>query len=873
MSLEYGIKIKNIEASTLFEYNIGVRNHFEYKNAMFTNSLLHDYLLNNGLKIKNDSYTKDIICLEFNYGSRSYEEEKKHIYKLVHTYRKELNELKSMDSNSEVNKKIEILNNKRRKIFEVYINAKKNKDLYVKKTKEEIREDFYNNGVYVTYITRNKDGNIKRSDMLHYKMLYRSTGKAKKGSCMFICDRLYNKAHNFLYMGLKLPKENAPIVEIGAYSSLIASSIVGKIKINPYDIFVMKDIESYYKTKVMSVETNSDNQCIARLIDNYDLFNTVFDGQALIDKSIFPSWGDGYVLLRQHMCKMACFNSNIQEFFKDYYKDKYNTAKITDMWGNEHRVKDIKLITTESAMKWLKFDLPNLNYDYWCEKVMEIDCNFGVVKTAHQSKLGNYQKMSYQMVNTLNVDIMENVTKESVDYVNSMKKDDDVFIEYLKSNYNFANDSELLVELVKQNEDFKKCDYFRERKTEIIRQYITKFRFGKVIQNADNLVLCGSPYAMLLQSVGEDIDNDDTLVEENGTIQCYTNRFEDGEYLAGFRSPHNSQNNILYLHNVHSDKMDKYFNFGKQIIAVNVRHTDIQDRGNGLDFDSDSCYTTNQVDIVNHAKWCYEFRPTIVNNIPKSKKHYNNTLKDYADIDNNLAKRQGEIGESSNLAQILQTYYYSFGDKKYLDYVCILSVLAQVAIDSAKRAFDVDVMSEINRIKKDADIENNLFPEFWKYVKKDFNKQKINKDLICPMNYLCGIKFKEYRINKVIPVKNFIIKSGEIKDRRKCKKVEELIETYSLDYQNKNNNGVDEEDYLLLRSDFDDLIKDIQTTYISNNYLDLMSWLINRAFNVNGRINKSNSKINKNRPLLLKTLYDINPKVFLKCFEKMQKNV
>ena len=36
---EFGIKIKNIEASTLYEYNNGVRDHYEYKDVMFTNSL------------------------------------------------------------------------------------------------------------------------------------------------------------------------------------------------------------------------------------------------------------------------------------------------------------------------------------------------------------------------------------------------------------------------------------------------------------------------------------------------------------------------------------------------------------------------------------------------------------------------------------------------------------------------------------------------------------------------------------------------------------------------------------------------------------------------------------------------------------------
>lgn len=40
-------------------------------------------------------------------------------------------------------------------------------------------------------------------------------------------------------------------------------------------------------------------------------------------------------------------------------------------------------------------------YEYWCKKVNEDGSVFGVVKSDHPSKLGEYQQLSYQMVNTL----------------------------------------------------------------------------------------------------------------------------------------------------------------------------------------------------------------------------------------------------------------------------------------------------------------------------------------------------------------------------------------------------------------------------------------------------------------------------------------
>lgn len=556
---KYGLKIKNIEASTLLENNIGIRDHFEYTNAMLTNSLLFDFLKDNGLKTWKETFTRDIICLEFNYGTRSYEEQYDHLNKLLDKYQ----------DNEE--KKI--------KLQQLLIEAENNKDKYVKLSKERIREKFYEEGCDVTYITRKKNGDITKTETIHYVMLFRSTGKAKKGSCMFIKESLYKKTINFLRMGIKLPKHNAPIIEISAYAPLVASTIVDKIHISPKNILVIHDIDSYFRTNVISIETDKNKHCIAKPIENYQVANTMFDGQALIDSSIFPQWGNGYILLRHHFCKMAAFNTNIQQFYMDYYGKDYDTAKVTDMFGKEHYVKDIKLITTDQAMKWLKL---NVSYDYWCNKVNENGAMFGIVKTAHESKLGEVQRMSYQMINALDIDIMPNVVKTTQDYVYLLKSNDDAFLDFLSKNENFSNDYKVLIALVEQDREFLRSEYFRRRKEYILRSYVDNLRRGHIIQNGDNLVIVGSPYAMLISSVEQDISCDTTFKQEKDCIQCYTERFSDDTHLACFRSPFNSKNNMGYLHNVYSSQMQRYFVLGKQAIAVNMINTDFQDRNNGL---------------------------------------------------------------------------------------------------------------------------------------------------------------------------------------------------------------------------------------------------------------------------------------------------
>lgn len=848
--MENGVRIKNIEAGSLFEMNNGARDNFRYTNAVFSNSLFLDYLLDNGLKLWKGTMTRDIIGIEFEMGSRSQEEEIKHLEKTKRKY-------SSLGQNEVVVK-----------IDDLITKANEHPEYFIKASKEQIREFFYQDGVNVSYVTRAKNGAIKKTETIHYKMLYRSVGKAKKGCCMFVCDRLYNKAIQFLRMGIKLKKENAPIVEISAYSSLVSSAIVGKIRISPKDVFVFKDVDSYTTANVVSVEINEQKNCLARLINNYKIKNTMFDGQALIDKSVFPSWGNGYVLLRHHFCKMAAFNTNLQLFFQDYFGDSYDTATLVDMFGVAHLVKDIKLITTENAMKWTKF---NISYDYWCDWVEKNNCEFGVVKTAHESKLGEVQRMSYQMVNTLNEQIMPQVVQHSVDYITRLKSDDEVFLEYLRKNSNFVNDFDVLLALVEQDRCFLQSSYFRQRRKHIIENYILNFKSGHINQNGDNLTLVGSPYAMLLACVGEEVERDVTLQQSpsDNAIRCYSERFANDVYLAGFRSPHNSPNNIVWLKNEKHCLMKKYFNFGKQILAVNVCHTDIQDRANGCDFDSDSFYVTDQVQIVEHAKNCQKLYPTIVNNIPKESKCHNSDLLSFARMDNELAAAQRAIGESSNLAQIALTYTYNFNEQKYKDYVCILSVLAQCAIDNAKRRFDIDLVSEIKRIKKDMEVSTTGYPIFWGVVKKDFNKDLIDESLSCPMNYLYYQKFPKCRSElSTLPMSCFFNKYELAVDRRKCKKVEDLIAKYSWNvYQSAQS----PDGFSITQNDFDDLIDNIKQVYISQNYLGLIAWLIDRSFGITKPLQANAARIDKkvsmNRAIMLKTLYQINPKMLLKVMK------
>lgn len=208
-----------------------------------------------------------------------------------------------------------------------------------------------------------------------------------------------------------------------------------------------------------------------------------------------------------------------------------------------------------------------------------------------------------------------------------------------------------------------------------------------------------------------------------------------------------------------------------------------------------------------------------------------------------------------------------------MDYACILSVIAQAAIDSSKRQYIVDIPKEIKHIKKDMNIKENGYPIFWRCIRPEF-QGNINNALKCPMNEVARFRLGRHHYETAtIPNSEFFIKYDNKQSRRKCKRVEALIQKYSIELSNYNRDDVDDsEDYLLLRQDFDTLIADIRQTYISNNYLGLMSWLIDRALRITPAVLQNaetlHTNLNKNRALLLKTLYTISPQQFLQCFKK-----
>lgn len=877
------IKIKSIQAASLYRYNNGYKfvlkqkktdgsyniqhkeSYLDFGNAVINNSMFAKYVRKHGVVVNKRGESLDFLMMKFDWG--------------------------------------------------VDEDASDEKEIKPSVTTKKLRDYYYKNGttvVWKKYDSKTGKTIVGAEKTITYKMLLRTTGKAKEGDCLFIREELHEKILNYITMGLwkKMPdKEGAKIVEMSAYAPLITATAIDYISIPLENIFVLKDQKSFCNKKAITVKTKNVEhtrktkdypalkECFCKREDSgVEIVNILWDGMGCIDNSLFPSNMEGFIYCRSHFFKSCLFKGNIQDFFRDYYGENYDTAYVTDMTGRKIKVTDIKVIVTENSLKWTKFlELMSESgtmedgFKYYHKIMKKSNSEFEIVKTAHGSKYEEWQRSSFQMNNTLlttDCNILKSIASASIDYCNELKMNDEAFLKYLEITGSAkCSINNVLIDLYRQNDNFRYTEYFKTKRIRKINELKDKrLKLGKLFQHGDNLTICGNPVAMLMEVVGEKYMDEGCFEQKEDRIQCCTSRFDKGEMLAGFRSPHNSPNNIIYLENVYPDKVMKYFpELGNTVIIINGIGTDVQSRLNGQDLDTDSIYTTNQKEIVKLAKKAYMECPTIINDIGSDVKNkYTKSMASYSEMDSDISSAQYSIGLASNIAQLALSYWFDGGckDEKLEDVFIICSVLAQVAIDSCKRNFEINVRKELARIKKLPCMKHTpRYPRFYadiqkyKHSKKRGNKLKIKESDIgffnCPMDLLYKIieegvidmrKHKEMNMPTYRGIRVFFeYKADKVcVDRKQYKKVIGIVQEYNTNIK-KLDKAKDSyyEDKL---NEFEICMEKLKNLTITK---DTMYTLIAYAFQ------PGNKKI---RDSMLISLYDKNKTLFLNCFIKTEKS-
>ncbi len=752
-------------------------------------------------------------------------------------------------------------------------------------SKKKLRKMAYRDGITINGV--------------RYVNYQRTSSKARIGNCLFIREDYFEEMDG--WQNLNIPfKEltKADIVSIRSYQSLIASSIIGELDIDPYSILLIDDVSGQATmdcnvVKPFPMENGKDTE-LKVVRESYMQKTDLWDGQSLLDFSVFKNgkYADkdkngniveysyepyGFMLLRNHFFKSAAFSTNLQEYYKERFKGVENPV-LEDAFGNKFDPKNVLMVTTRNSVKIFKFsdiiceymidddkkeylnaleELLNekyeelrkakqavttakrkltmlLNYDpergrrYPTQDDIDMAQNdlveekmycdglsmnfaqeskgilenikleqerltwdwyreqikkqkFGVCKTEHRSKLGDKQQLWYQILVSLNFnkDELWKLVKSQVEEINLMRKYPAFFKRYIDMRETKKAGDSMMLALLSINDDITRTKWYTNYRHSRIQGIIKKLLAGKVqIEDSDFCVLFGNPFEMLRASCGDKIET--SIIND---FECYCNRYKDGDELYGMRSPHICTGNNALLKNTYRDEW-KWYNLTDNIIIVNFwdKGAFLAPKWNGCDVDSDTAFIGNAPVILEKVRQVQDYLIPI-NEVPQNPRIYEFTSEKMAKVDGQLCNDM--IGKICNLARDLHSMYWHLfntgtekNKQRYLsmiyDDICLLEVLSNIAIDSAKRQYDCNVEKEMAKIK-------------------DRPYMKV-KDVIIRDN---TIIFKETRYKKSLSENTIADYEDLLKDREKATTKEEIDEINM-----KIDKILKKEDVYMVRPDF-----------------------------------------------------------------------
>ena len=600
--------------------------------------------------------------------------------------------------------------------------------------KSELRRYLYENGFVCNGIK-----------YVRYK---RSSGSSRVGKCLFVNEIVAERMTKWDKCGLSI-KENDPIdlAAWEAYISLPMSSIIDTMEIDPKGILIVDDYDSKFHDTVVAVEAEA-SKLVAQKKD-VEITNSIWDGESLLDSSMFGQYADkGMLLLRNRFFKTCAFNTNIQKWFED---NGITDVKQLNGFTLAEDISEIKMITTPSSVKFLKFGTIN----QWLKN---IESTFGIVKYEKETHFfgGRMVQCHYQLLNTLQLtyEDVEKLLKPSLDYIGAVRSDPAVLRYHI--GYAFKADEEedeinpykckndIIFKMLGINDKFAQTKVYKEFRDSIVKGFYRNLKRGHILLDGNYSTLLGNGLELLQEAIGQ-FQGKSILPAQS----IHSKRFEYGKTILGTRSPHVTMGNILLVNNAESDLIDTYFNMSKEIVYINSIGENILQRLSGADMDSDTMLLTDNELLVQVAQKNYDIYKVPTNCVcsQKTKRYYN--AKDKTDLD--VRTSVNKIGEIVNLSQQLNSLYWerlcngtSIEDNEELyNDICKLDVLSGIEIDKAKKEFSIDSGKEIAILKKKYRLDDDgktIKPMFFKMVTLE-NGYELSPDTAykyfnTPMDYL-----------------------------------------------------------------------------------------------------------------------------------------
>lgn len=614
-------------------------------------------------------------------------------------------------------------------------------------------------------------------DGIHYVRFKRSSGSARVGKCLFIDEKLYARMHRWECCGLKIRKgQKIDLAAWESYISLTSSSIIDTLQILPENILVIHDYKSVFEDDVVATRAVDGN--LVTKEEHVTISNNIWDGQSLIDQTLMGMYDCyGMVLLRNRFFKSCCFNTNIQQWFADH-----NITKLSQLNGYTRatRIEDVKLITTPSSIKYLKFG----TLDQWLD---HLEPTFGVVKHEKPTHYfnGKFVQTHYQLINTLQLSEreMEELLAESLEYARLLRTDVAVMRHHLKFNLDsefensyspVQNKNDIVFRMLDLNDQFEHTRIYEDFKKKLISAYLKNIRYGHILVRGNYATLLGNPVEMLQHAIGRFTGESQIGI---GNIHC--KNFAYGKTLLGSRSPHVTIGNMWLPTNQQNSLIDTYFNLSKEICCMNSIGENVLNRLSGSDFDSDAVMLTDHNILIQAARKNYDhFKvPTGLVSADKANRYFTDEQKADLDVKTSVNK----IGEIINFSQMLNSLLWdnlahgqSIEDNTelYCD-IAQLDVMSNLEIDKAKKIFTTDNAVELRKMKQkykcvfqDADgkeVKPNFFLHLARkkgyYIPSAKNYRRHQTSMDCLQKIINSYRIRTVQKKEYIPFSDILDKS------------------------------------------------------------------------------------------------------------------
>ena len=417
----------------------------------------------------------------------------------------------------------------------------------------------------------------------------------KHNTLMFVNTEILDELNRRVDCGRK----EIPIIpsKLEAYKSLSCSA--SQPICSPKGILVVPDCITHIVEDVINIDDSSDaEEPEVQYIKDKEIENTVTDGFSIctveymqrVSESLGLDYLPGGVCLRNAWFKGMLYPFPIMEFFEKYYEK--DTVK--DIWGKEHNIHDIEMITTESSLKlWKAYE----SIDDYVSLTEENGFTWAVTKISPK-ELDEQRELNYQYLQSYEFDDedIEELCAPTVKYLkDALCGDYESTIKFLGISSN--SDPNTWQRALYENSYMLGDPFIIDSVYRMIRKKIDNAKIGKLLADGNYQILSGDPYALMQSICGMEITG---LL---GAGECYSKYWIDKgvNEIVTFRSPMTSHNNIRKLRLKSNGETKYWYQYMNTIFITNGFDSCCQ-AWNGADFDADILYSTNNSTLLRKHK-------------------------------------------------------------------------------------------------------------------------------------------------------------------------------------------------------------------------------------------------------------------------------